>query len=303
MNRPSPRTILVYGANGAQGGPVARRLLTHGEQVRVLLRDAGQADAWRAAGADVATGDLDDLRSLERATSGVDAVFLHLPQVHDDRLNRYGRNAIDAAAGAGVRHLVFNSSSILPDEATGVPIVERKREIEAYLLASGVPSVRLRPTAYMDNLLGPWTKPAVVGGVVAHPAPPDAPLAWIAQEDMAALSVAALDRPDLSGRAFTAAGPEALRGEEVAARFAAAFERSVRYQSIPHDLFEQQLGGALGPDAAREITRLYRWEAAQPIGSTPMAATGQAVAAELGVTLTPMAAWIARQDWTVAEAA
>lgn len=303
MSQTNRQTILVYGASGAQGGPVARRLVASGARVRILARDAARAEAWRTAGAEVVTGDLDDRSSLGRASEGIDAVFLHLPQVHDDRLNRFGRNAIDAAAGAGVRLLVFNSSSIVPDEPTEVPIFERKREIEAHLLASGVPSIRLRPTAYMDNLLGPWAKPALVGGVVAHPAGPEAPLAWIAQEDMAALSVAALDRPDLVGRAFTAAGPESLRGEEVAERFSRAFGRPVRYQPIPHDVYERQLGGAMGPDAAREIVRLYRWEASKPVGATPMARSGEEVAAELGVTLTPLATWIARQDWTIRAAA
>ena len=303
MSQTNRQTILVYGASGAQGGPVARRLLASGARVRVLARDAVRAEPWWTAGVEVVTGDLDDRASLERASDGVDAVFLHLPQVHDDRLNRFGRNAIDAAAGAGVKVLVFNSSSIVPDEPTDVPIFERKREIEAHLLASGLPSIRLRPTAYMDNLLGPWAKPAVVGGVVAHPAATEARLAWIAQEDMATLSVAALDRPDLAGRVFAAAGPESLRGEEVAERFSRAFGRPVRYQPIPLDVYERQLGGAVGPDAAREIVRLYRWEASKPVGATPMARTGEEVAAELRVTLTPLATWITRQDWNLPDAA
>ncbi len=303
MSDATRRTILVFGATGAQGGPVAQRLLTNGNRVRVLERDPGRADEWRAVGAEVVRGDLDDRASLDRATDGVDAVFLHLPQVHDDRLDRFGRNAIDAAAAAGVRHLVFNSSSIVPVERTDVPIIERKREIEDYLGSSGVPAIRLRPNSYMDNLLGSWTKPAVVGGVVAHPAGDEARLAWIAQADVAAMTVAALGRPDLAGRAFTAAGPEALRGEEIAAHFTRAFRRPVRYQVIPHDLFEQQLAGALGPDAAREIARFYRWQAARPAEASEMATTGEDAASELGVRLTTFAEWIAKQDWTVKEAA
>src|SRR4051794_3929282 len=75
MNR---NKILVLGATGAQGGSVARALLSRGRfDVRVLTRkpDSPAAQQLRALGAEIVQGDLDDRASLQRALEGVYGVF------------------------------------------------------------------------------------------------------------------------------------------------------------------------------------------------------------------------------------
>ncbi len=162
--------ILVYGAAGMQGSAVARQLLQAGQRVRVLVRDPLKAEQWRAAGAEVVRGDYLDRASLEAAYAGVERVILHLPLQYDfDSYERYGRNAIDAAKAAGVKLLVFNSSTEVPT-GTRVKVFRVKNQVIEYLRASGVPYIILRPGFYLENLLGPGTKPAIVQhGVVAFP--------------------------------------------------------------------------------------------------------------------------------------
>src|SRR2546429_8804358 len=70
--------VLVAGATGRLGGPLADRLIERGHQVRALTRNPGAApaDRLRRRGAHVVAGDLDDPPSLRRAAAGADAVFV-----------------------------------------------------------------------------------------------------------------------------------------------------------------------------------------------------------------------------------
>ena len=73
----SGKVILITGGTGQQGTAAARALLRRGWKVRVLTRDASsaKAEAVRAMGADLVSGDLDDRQSLDGAITGVHGVF------------------------------------------------------------------------------------------------------------------------------------------------------------------------------------------------------------------------------------
>jgi uncharacterized protein YbjT (DUF2867 family) len=156
------QTILVTGATGRQGGAVAARLLADGWKVRALTRDASgaKAKALKAAGAEVAEGDLDDRASLDRAAAGAWGVFsVHAgayeggPYGGDlDHERRSAANLAAAAKAAGVTHLVHSSSV-----GVGGPLepfmdmLQRKAEAERAIEAGGVPHTILRPTSFMEN--------------------------------------------------------------------------------------------------------------------------------------------------------
>lgn len=291
------RKALVYGATGAQGGPVVRRLLQEGYRVRVLVRAAHKAEVLRQAGAEIAVGNLSDLASLKAANEGIDAVFLHLPLQFDPAVTEYGRNAIDAARASGVGHLVFNTSVLVPDLQTNVKALDLKRTVETYLQQSGVPNIILRPTFYMENFAAPWSVPAITQqGTVAYPMTSDFRASWISLEDVAAFAVEALKRPELSGSVFNIGGPEILTGTEIAERFAAVLGSAVSYYPIPLDTFEQQMNGAMGEPNGTEIAALYRWFMKQP--QSPAMIDMKPVLQKLPVQLTPLEQWIRNQDWS-----
>ena len=186
--------VLVYGGTGTQGTPVVEQLLAAGRAVRVLTREAERAEHWRARGAAVAVADLGDPASLAAASDGVSQVVLQLPLQYDFDLHEtYGRNAVEAARTAGVELLAFNTSAqVIP--GTDVHAYQARQAVIDHLQASGVPSVVLRPTFYMEIFLGPWIRPAIVeGGVLAFPLPADLPMSWISAAETASYAVAALD--------------------------------------------------------------------------------------------------------------
>jgi NAD(P)H dehydrogenase (quinone) len=290
--------ILVYGANSAQGIPVVQRLLKAGYRVRVFVRDRAKAHSLFGEDVEIFTGTLEDKASLRSANEGIDRVFLVLPLEYRFEIAvTQGRNAIDAAANAGVKLLVFNSSINIPAEVTDVAAFEIKRSVEDYLRHSTLPYIVLRPPLYMDNLAAPWSMPSIVNqSIVAYPLPAEIKVAWISLDDTAALVVAALARPALAGSTFDIGGLESVNGQEIAQLFTQVLNRLFTYQQIPIDAFEQGLNQAFGEPTGTEIAKIYRWRAAHPeSGDVDMSAVLQ----QLQIELTTFAQWIKLNQWTI----
>lgn len=286
--------VLVYGGTGVQGSPVVEQLLDAGRSVRVVTRDAERAQHWAARGAEVAVADLGEPETLKAANDGVARVVLQLPLQYDFALHEaYGRNAVDAARAAGVELLVFNTSAhVIPD--TDVHIYQVRQDVVDYLQASGLESIVLRPTFYMEILLGPWIRPGIVdNGVVAFPLPADFPMSWVSASELAAYSVAALDRPDLAGRTFDIGGPEAVSGEEIARHFSELLETGVSYVSIPPDDYEQALAPIFGATVAFEVASQVRYIIGSGDGSVDMGET----AAQFSVEPVPLRDWLRKHEW------
>jgi uncharacterized protein YbjT (DUF2867 family) len=223
---------LVYGATGAQGRPVARQLIEAGHDVRILARSADRAKDLRAIGAEVIAGDMGDPASLDRASAGMDGVFLLVPFF--DPQAAYGIAAIDAARRAGVARIVWNASGAIPPAETGNPGVDMRRTILAHLERSGLDFAALEPTLYMENLLGPWTAPEVAAAdSLAYPIPTTVRLQWISHEDAAAFVVAAFAQLPKGGHRIEVCGPESLTGDDIAARFSRALGCTIRFRPMP----------------------------------------------------------------------
>jgi nucleoside-diphosphate-sugar epimerase len=111
--------VLVTGATGFTGGHLARALAARGYAVRALVRDTAAAQPLRAAGIELATGDLRNAEAVSAATRGVDVVY-HIAAIYRQarlRTEEYRavnaaavRTVIEAAARAGARRVVHCST-------------------------------------------------------------------------------------------------------------------------------------------------------------------------------------------------
>src|SRR5690242_8985194 len=104
--------IVVSGATGRLGGRVARRL---GVELRLLVRDPARAP--QVPGAEVAVAAYDDRKALRSALRGADTVLMVSAAETPGRVAQH-RNFVDAAASAGVRHLVYTSFAGASPQAT-----------------------------------------------------------------------------------------------------------------------------------------------------------------------------------------
>lgn len=295
MSNPSPK-ILVHGANSAQGIPVVRRLLRESYQVRVFVRDRDKAQSLFSKSVEIATGTLEDQDSLKQAHEGIDRVFLVLPlEYRPDVAITQGHNAVNAARDAEVELLVFNTSTVIPNQVTDAAAFEIKRNVEQYIHQSSVPHIILRPPLYMDNLAAPWSLPSIADqSVVAYPLPSEVKVSWISLNDAAAFAVEALRRPELASSTFDIGGPEAVNGQEIAEKFSEVLNRPFAYQQIPIDAFEQGLNHAFGEPTGTEIAKIYRWRSVHPGDEGIDVST---VLQKLPIKLTAFNQWIRDTDW------
>jgi uncharacterized protein YbjT (DUF2867 family) len=286
--------VLVYGGTGSQAGPVVHELLRRGHQPFVVTRRADKAAPLADAGATVVVADMSDREQLAAASQGMDAVSLLIPFfINPADAPAFGRNAIDAARRAGVRLLVWNTSGPMPPARTGDPGIDVRLDTADYLRASGVPHIIIQPSAYAENLLGPWTAPFVANqDKVAYPNPPEARVGWIASADVGALVVAALERPELAGRSFQVSGLENASGPELASAFSDALGRPISYHALPPREFGAILDSLFGPGAGNAAAAQYQraWDTGQfPV----MHADMEPVLAALPVRMRTLREWVA----------
>ena len=286
------RSVLVYGATGAQARPVARRLLEDGRTVRVLTRNPAKAGDLRELGAEVVAGDFNDPESLRAASAGMDGVFLLVPFL--DPQADYGRAAIDAAGAAGVRLVVWNPTGTVLPERTGNPGLDVRLDILDHLQASGLPHIVIQPTAYMENLLGPWTAPEIASqDVFAYPTPIEVVMQWVTHEDVAAFVVESFRRPHLANLLVQVAGPERLNGADIAERFSRALGRPITFRPMPPREFGAHFDTLIGPGAGDNVAAAYEAVYENPALLSTDVDLEHALAA-LPITPTTLEAWIRR---------
>ena len=286
--------VLVYGATGSQQGPVVPLLLAAGHQPYALTHSPDKVEALQRAGARVVVADMANADQLRQASAGMDAVALLVPFFLANPADgvTYAKNAIDAARQAGVKLIVWNTSGFLLPERIGNPAMDSRLDVAEYLQRSGIPYITLQPSVYAENLLGPWTAPFVANhDQVAYPTPAEMPVGWIATQDVAAVVVAALERPVLARKSFLVSGRENLTGPELAAQFSAGLGRPIAYHALPPTEFGAILDHAFGPGAGAGAAAAY-----QHFHDTkqypPMHTDMDPVLQQLPVRLTPIAEWV-----------
>ncbi|GAP96854.1 NmrA/HSCARG family protein [Leptolyngbya sp. NIES-2104] len=250
----SKQTILVTGATGNQGGAVARQLLQRGNfAVRAFVRDLNKpaAQSLQQAGAELAVGDFSDRASLDRALQGVYGVFSLQTFLKEGGLEaeiRDGKTVADAAKAAGIQHFVYSSVGSA-ERNTGVPHFDSKFQVEEYIRSLGLPYTILRPVFFFYNYAS--MRPIIEQGTLPQPLSPETKLQQLSEEDYGAMVAEVFDRStEFLNREIEVASVE-MTMTEIAAAFSQVLGRSVTYQQIPFEAFEQQAG--------EEVTTMYRW--------------------------------------------
>ncbi|MEU4041951.1 SDR family oxidoreductase [Streptomyces antibioticus] len=217
---PAP-ALVVTGATGRLGGRVARRLAERGVPQRLLVRSPGRAP--KLPGATVAAADFGDREAVVRGLSGAETVLMVSASESADRLALH-RTFVDAAAEAGVRHLVYVSFCGAAPDAT-FTLARDHFHTEEHIRARGPAYTFLRDNLYADFV------PHFVGedGVIRGPAG-QGRAAFVAQDDIADAAVTVLTRPDdHAGAVYDLTGPESLTLEEAAATLSETLGRTITY--------------------------------------------------------------------------
>ncbi|MCY4724683.1 NAD(P)H-binding protein [Nocardioides sp. STR2] len=277
-------TILVTGATGTIGSRLLDLLSDEGVRPRALVRDPDRAAGVVRDRADLVQGDLAEPASVRAALAGVDRVFLVSAngpdQVHHEQA------VIDAASAVGLDRLVKVSASGAHPEASNA-FWRAHSEVEAYLAATGVPSVLLRPTFLMSNLLAAST-PIRERGLLLAPAG-HARIAMIDPGDVALIAARALQDSDFEPGVLELTGPAAVTHHEVAAALTAATGRHVSYVDVtPQDAVAGLVSAGVPEAGAREVVRVY-----DSLRRGDQSVPTHSVASVTGRAATPLAEFVA----------
>jgi NAD(P)H dehydrogenase (quinone) len=228
MNTPaSAESILpplaVTGVTGAIGGQVARILADAGVALRLLVRNVAKAPDL--PGSSAVSCSYGDRAAAGAALSGVDLLFMVSAAESADRLDQH-RTFIDAAASAGVGHIVYTSFMGAAPDAV-FTLARDHYFTEDYIKSSGMGFTFLRDNFYIDFLAGL----AGEDGVIRGPAG-DGRVAAVARADVARVVAAVLRDPDRHrGITYDLTGPEALDFSTIADILGAHSGMSIRYHN------------------------------------------------------------------------
>lgn len=232
--------ILVVGATGRLGGSIAHRLLSSGRRVRVLVRPGSDHQGLVQAGAEPVMGDLKDPASLRRACDGIESIVTTANAAGrggDDTFHSVddegNDNLIKAAVKARVERFVF-TSVLGSDPSSPAPLLRAKGLTEERLRASGIAFTITQADVHMDLMIplvvelpiSRGESVRVVGeGLRTH--------CFVAQQDVAALSVAALDHPAAEDQVLPIGGPEPISWRDIVRTFEQESGQPIRLESLP----------------------------------------------------------------------
>jgi uncharacterized protein YbjT (DUF2867 family) len=244
--------ILVIGATGTIGSSLVPALLTRGQLVRVVSRDADRARSQFGGAVEVVHGDLSDPAVLAESLQGVDKVFLNTSSL--EGFVRLQSAVIDAAASAHVPHLV-RLSVLGADPQSPISYSRGHATLDEHLKASGLTWTILAPGGFMQNLL---SNAATIKEGSIYASAGDGAISFIDARDIAESAAAVLTSDGHAGKTYTLTGGTAVTYTQIAEAFAAELDHPVAYIDVPSDVTRHNLlGYGLPEGQVEDIVLLF----------------------------------------------
>jgi uncharacterized protein YbjT (DUF2867 family) len=195
---------------------------------------------------------MDDAESLRRAMTAVYGVYSvqDFWTVGARREVQQGNNVADAAAAAGIEHLVFSSVGGA-ERSSRIEHWDSKWEIEQYIRTLRLPATMIRPASFMENYYIPAVERGLLKGRLIDPVRPDKRYQTIATDDIGKFVALAFARPEeFIGIELEIAGSE-LTNRQAAEVFGRVLGRPVRFRRLPMPVVRVALG--------KEFFQMFRW--------------------------------------------
>ena len=202
--------IIVTGANGSFGRAAANRLIDRVPRGELILtsRTPQKLADFAARGAQVRFADFDDPASLRTAFAGGTKMLLISTARVGTRVGQH-KNAIDAAVGAGVKHIAYTSvlNAHRPDNPAIVKLDHRATE--EHIERSGASWTFLRDSQYAEAIALAMVPPALAMGRKPENAG-EGRVAFVSRDDCVACATEVLLQSGHENKAYDITGPELL---------------------------------------------------------------------------------------------
>ncbi len=240
---PADAMYVVLGSSGNTGSIIANFLLSKGEKVRVVGRDAGRLQRFVRKGGEAFTADVSDAAALTKAFGDARAAYLMLPPITSREDQERQSDAIaKAVKESGLCYAVHLSSygAHVP-EGTG-PVTGLHSSEEKLNAINDLNVLHLRAAYFMENNL--TAIDMIHGmGLFGHALLPDLKLPMIATRDVGDYAGQRLLDLDFSGKQTRELlGERDLSMAEATAVIARGIGKpDLRYEQFPYDQVQQAL--------------------------------------------------------------
>lgn len=238
--------ILVTGSTGNAGAAVIRALMSSGERVRGLVRDADGAAL--PEGVEPVVGDLNVPETLAPHLAEVTAVFL---------LSGYAglEETLANMRRAGVERVVLLSSSAAPSGDETNAVARYHILSERAVRQSGLGWTFLQPNTFMTNTFQ-WLAQMRQGDVIRAPFP-QVRVATIDPDDIGAVAALALTSDASEGHAYRLSGPESLSPAERVAILGDVLGRDLRFEAQTDDEARAEMSAAMPAEYVDAFFRFF----------------------------------------------
>jgi len=208
--------IVITGASGQYGRQATDMLVARGlaDKLILITRSPEKLADRAAQGCDVRYGDYDKPETLAAAVQGAQKMLLISGTRVGARVVQH-KAAIDAAAAAGVAHVLYTSFIGIDDPNNPAEVRHDHIETENAMRASGMAWTALRDAHYADAMIL-MAGPNVLATGKWFSNAGDGREAMVWRDDCVACAVAALTTPGHENRIYNITGPDLQTFGEVA---------------------------------------------------------------------------------------
>jgi uncharacterized protein YbjT (DUF2867 family) len=251
--------FLVTGATGSLGRRIVRQLRDKETPVRAFVRLLSRYEELEHRGAEVFIGDLRDDRDLEKACRGVEYIISAHGSGGDAQALDYRANIelIDRAKANQVKHFVFISVLGVGRGYEDAPVFKAKREVEKYLISSGLNYTILRPSGFSNNLL-PLAERFRETGIYLAIGDTKNRSSIVSTDDLAKIAIASPTTEGAKNQIFCVGGPDILKREDIPRIFSRLFKREATVINPPIFIFDglRSAVGLFNPQVQRSLGTL-----------------------------------------------
>ena len=249
---------LVTGATGSLGRRIVRQLRELEESVRAFVRLSSSFGELEDRGAEIFIGDLKLERDIIKACEGAKYIISSHggsdAQAIDYRANI---DLIDRAIENNVEHFVFISVLGVDRGYQDSATFKAKREVEKYLINSGLNYTILRPSGFANNLI-PLAERFRDTGIYFSIGEQQNRTSIVSTDDLAKIAIAATKTEAAKNQIFAVGGPDILKREDLPRIFARLFNKEPITINPPLQLFDGlRMGiGLINPELNKSLGTL-----------------------------------------------
>jgi NAD(P)H dehydrogenase (quinone) len=246
------RTLLVTGASGHLGRRVVELLLeANAGRIVAVTRNPDKIADFGLRGVIVRKANFEEPATLPDAFAGADRMLM----ISTDAIDKPGRrlqqhrNAVEAAARGGVKHIVYTS---MPNpDVSPVIFAPDHLGTEQAIAGSGMTYTILRDNWWIDYQVPALTQAVASGQLFS--AAGDGGAAYVTREDCARTAVAVLSSTDTTKRTLNVTGATVVGSAELARIVSGITGRPVQYVPVTPEERKQQFIAAGIPAMFAEI--------------------------------------------------